>query len=92
MKLKTVLYAFLYDSIDTEGLEPNDCDEEFIDLFIKILVKKDVCPYINYSCEDKCKNIDFCKNKNTPEMDCGKDKETIWKEFILGTEKPTLIC
>jgi hypothetical protein len=90
MKLKSVLYAYLYNTMDTHGLEIFDTDSEYISRLLDLLAKDNICPFKNYSCEEHCKNIDRCssnRDKDSLEVTCDKNGRDIWRSFISGNEK-----
>lgn len=81
--LKKAIYVLLYDQFDIPDMDVN-CDEEaYIDYVIDALIQKNdnICPFKNYNCEGVCsKSIEECNQGIY--IDCGRDKEKVWKEFI----------
>ncbi len=81
--LKKAIYVLLYDQYDIPDMDIN-CDEEaYIDYVIDALIQKNdnICPFKNYSCEGIC-NKSNKKCYEGLDIDCNRDKEEVWKEFI----------
>lgn len=81
--LKKAIYVLLYDQFDIPDMDIN-CDEEaYVDYVIDVLIQKNdnICPFKNYDCIGHCKvnHIGCVEGLN---IDCNRDKEEVWKEFI----------
>lgn len=81
--LKKAIITLLYDQYDIPDMELRDSDDTYVDYIITALIQKNgnICPYKNYDCIGHCKtnNIGCAEGLN---IDCNKEVEEIWKEFI----------
>ncbi|WP_147564681.1 hypothetical protein [Clostridium tyrobutyricum] len=81
--LKKALYVLLYDQYDTGDLEVRDSDETYINCIVNALIKKNgkICPFKSYDCIGHCKvnHIGCVEGLN---VDCDREYEDIWKDFI----------
>ena len=81
--LNKALAVLLYDQYDCPDVD-YDSDEEFlIEYIIQALIEKneDICPFKIYCSEGICKTSTE-KCKEGVKVDCGREFEGIWKEFI----------
>lgn len=83
--LKKTLAVFLYNHQceGTEDLSSKSDDDSYINIMVEYLSQGGVCPFKNYDCVNvcgyKCGNDRF-------DIDCGKDNEDVWRDFILKSE------
>lgn len=81
--LNKALAVLLYDQYDCPDVDCEACEETFVEYIIYALIEKneDICPFKNYSSECICKtNTEKCKEGL--KIDCGREVEGVWKEFI----------
>ncbi|WP_253197599.1 hypothetical protein [Clostridium algidicarnis] len=81
--LKKALYVLLYDQYDIPDMDIKSDEETYIEYIIDILIQKNdnICPFKNYSCGEICnKSTEKC-NRGLY-IDCNREKEDVWKEFI----------
>lgn len=84
--LRETLVLFLYDQCeDVNDLSSKSCDEHFIDIMINHLSKDGTCPWKNYCCNQICNWNDKCGDDRF-DIDCGKDHEEVWRDFISKNE------
>jgi hypothetical protein len=85
---KEALYVLLYDQYDTVDMEVNQSDERYVDIIIGALIEvnDDTCPFKKYDCIENCEH-DTGKCASRISIDCGREKELVWKEFILLNNK-----
>ena len=88
--LKKAIFVLLYDQYDLPDIELNDNDNAYVDYIIQALIEKNkvICPYKNYDFVENCKTCTENCNGNELSIDCGKDFEKVWEEFIgIETDK-----
>lgn len=81
--LNKALAVLLYDQYNCPDIEQGDDDETFVEHIIYALIEKneDICPFKNYSAECICKTSTEKCNEGL-KIDCGREAEGVWKEFI----------
>lgn len=81
--LKKAIFTLLYDQCDIPDMQEDDSDSSFINHIIYALIERNEkrCPFKCSDCIGKCKdNMIGCVSGL--EIDCNKEVEEIWKEFI----------
>ena len=81
--LSKALTTLLYDQYDCPDVDWDSDEETLVEYIIQALIEKneDICPFKNYSSEGICKTSTE-KCKEGLKVDCGREFEGIWKEFI----------
>lgn len=81
--LRKAIFALLYDSVDTGGLEIDDDEEIFIEVILKLLIENNglICPFKNYGSEISCPNAKNCGG-NRWNIDCNQETKKVWKDFM----------
>lgn len=83
--LKKALFVLLYDRFSSTGdIDINMDDEEWVDSIVGALIEsnKNICPYKNYDCMDRCE-YNTCECQNGININCDNDIEIIWKKFMI---------
>lgn len=81
--LNKALAVLLYDQYDCPDVDCETDEEIFVEYIIHALIEKneDICPFKNYSSECICKTSTEKCNEGL-KIDCGREAEGVWKEFI----------
>ena len=85
--LSKALVVLLYDQYDCQDLDCEADEESFVEYIIQALIEKNenICPFKNYDCVGVCKNsVEKCEERLR--INCSREAEGIWKEFIRINE------
>lgn len=86
--LSKAIATLLYDQYDCPDVDYDSDEETFVEYITQVLIEKneEICPFKYYSSEGVCKTSTEKCNHGL-RVDCGREYEGIWKEFMEIDER-----